>query len=402
MREPMLTSSPALVVSLSQPELMECEPSPCAKATPAAKPFSQKRGRESRSGRTLEPSAWTTPQAHDLTGRSDHQKEIHGTKHGCACLVQDLKAAWPTPDASAESGDRRGKNPGQNRQDGSKRSIPVSELLPTSGSLPLAFPASQPHGPGSSEARKMTGGSGDRLSRSLQQSDPLGPFLKTLLGCKTFSSMEFNLEWTATAIPRTRWERWLTVMDQAFSVKSWTLSNRKDTPSKHSVFLLAPSAPRTGECDTGLFASGWPTVTSRDGEHNPKASQATMERNSRPLNEVLYANWPTPRTEDSESTGAHRGTPDTLTIAAKIAGWPTPKQPQGSKCRTEKNMGHLHRMDDVTPTHGEITSGCLARTEKFVERLTTLSAWLMGYTARYLAHWETASSGRSPRKSSKP
>jgi hypothetical protein len=34
-----------------------------------------------------------TPQAHDVTGRSDHQKEIHGTKHGCACLVQTVKLA---------------------------------------------------------------------------------------------------------------------------------------------------------------------------------------------------------------------------------------------------------------------------------------------------------------------
>lgn len=34
-------------------------------------------------------AAWTTPQAHDVSGRSKTQKEIHGTKHGCACLVRD-------------------------------------------------------------------------------------------------------------------------------------------------------------------------------------------------------------------------------------------------------------------------------------------------------------------------
>jgi hypothetical protein len=32
---------------------------------------------------------WTTPQAHDTSGRSKTQKAIHGTKHGCACLVRD-------------------------------------------------------------------------------------------------------------------------------------------------------------------------------------------------------------------------------------------------------------------------------------------------------------------------
>ena len=40
---------------------------------------------------------WTTPQAHDTSGRSSGQKALHGTKHGCACLVQDaLLAGWTT------------------------------------------------------------------------------------------------------------------------------------------------------------------------------------------------------------------------------------------------------------------------------------------------------------------
>ena len=34
-------------------------------------------------------AGWTTPQAHDVSGRSKTQKEIHGTKHGCACLVRE-------------------------------------------------------------------------------------------------------------------------------------------------------------------------------------------------------------------------------------------------------------------------------------------------------------------------
>jgi hypothetical protein len=36
-------------------------------------------------------SGWTTPQAHDVTGRSLGQKEIHGTMHGCACLVSEAR-----------------------------------------------------------------------------------------------------------------------------------------------------------------------------------------------------------------------------------------------------------------------------------------------------------------------
>ena len=43
-------------------------------------------------------AGWTTPQAHDTSGRSLGQKEKHGTKHGCACLVRDADlAGWATP-----------------------------------------------------------------------------------------------------------------------------------------------------------------------------------------------------------------------------------------------------------------------------------------------------------------
>lgn len=319
MKEPTSTSSPALAASHSQPELMVSEPLPCAKPTQNAKRSSPKPGRESRSGRTLEPSAWTTPQAHDLTGRSTHQKEIHGTKHGCACLVQDLKAAWPTPDASEAGKTSRG---------GDRVNEPLlGGLVRESGLLPLAFPASQPHGPGSSEARMTTVGSGRRLCRSLLPSDPLGDFSRILLESETWGSPEFYLTWDVKA-----------------------------TRDGCLVWELAPSAPRIGECGTGLFASesAWPTPASRD----VKGQSQNPERSDYIPN-ILKANWPTPRSEDSESTMA------------------LPAQ-----------------------AHGAITSGCLAQTEKFVVRLTTLSAWLMGYTAAYLAHWAIASSGRSRRKSS--
>ena len=43
-------------------------------------------------------AGWTTPTTHDSTGRSETQKDKHGTKHGCACLTLDAKmAGWTTP-----------------------------------------------------------------------------------------------------------------------------------------------------------------------------------------------------------------------------------------------------------------------------------------------------------------
>ena len=41
--------------------------------------------------------------------------------------------------------------------------------------------------------------------------------------------------------------------------------------------------------------------------------------------------WPTPRAEDSESTGAHRGVPDTLTSAARLSGWASPTAQDGTR-----------------------------------------------------------------------
>lgn len=62
--------------------------------TPAGRPYFRLVASERRtfdSGYTLPRKSWTTPQAHDTTGRSLTQKAIHGTKHGCACLVRQAE-----------------------------------------------------------------------------------------------------------------------------------------------------------------------------------------------------------------------------------------------------------------------------------------------------------------------
>jgi len=84
------------------------------------------------------------------------------------------------------------------------------------------------------------------------------------------------------------------------------------------------------------------------------------------------------------------------------ATWSTPKQVDGGKnlrgAKSAENERKRGATSLVVETHGIITSGPLARTENFVERLTTLSTWLMGYTGAYLRRWETASSRRSRMK----
>jgi len=85
--------------------------------------------------------------------------------------------------------------------------------------------------------------------------------------------------------------------------------------------------------------------------------------------------------------------------------WPTPREgsEEGYDTRNARKghtsaMSYLERNLEYS-TRGQAPSGCLARTEKFVVRLMTLSAWLMGYTGAYLAHWETASSRKSRQRS---
>ena len=357
MKEPMSISLPASPASHSQPELMACEPSPCAKPTPDAKPSLPKRGRESQSGRTLEPSAWPTPAAQtagiseDIIERGMDDQRKYGKSKVQMTLDRTVAAAWPTP-REGNDGSTRTPN-GNPTKDGLSLSQVIKEA---SGSLPLAFPANQPHGPGSKEARLMTVGSGQRLARSLLPSDPLGPFSRILLASETWASPEFYLTWDVKA-----------------------------TQCGSLVWELAPSAPRIGECDTGLFASGWPTPQEVEGHHGHRGSSpervAKRVAAGRQLSLAETAQWPTPRSEDTKSDG--------------------PKAVEAFANGTAKTS-QMRMRTQLESAPGPTTSGCLARTEKFVVRLTTLSAWLMGYTAAYLALWETRLSGRSPRKSSKP
>jgi len=251
-----------------------------------------------------------------------------------------------------------------------------------SGSLPLAFHASLPHGLVSSEERLMTAGSGQRLSVLLPQSSPLGRCLKILLESETWGSVEFSLRWKLKA-----------------------------TKCGCSVFQLAPSMRRTEGNDSGLFAgeseSAWPTPAARD----IKGQIQNPERMDYVPN-ILKATWSTPCLADKEMGQNRTDKPvkDGLRLAsAAKAAWATPDtNPMAPNSSTNRGKNHGGARPRLTQqglgpqATGATTSGCLARTEKFAVRLTTLSAWLMGYTAQYLAHWETASSRRSRKSSSKP
>jgi hypothetical protein len=192
---------------------------------------------------------------------------------------------------------------------------------------PEESPANLQVKPGGDEARKMTAGSGRRLSECFPRSGPFGRFSRILLESETWDSQEYILRWKPTV-----------------------------TKCRCSVFQLALSEPRTGGCDTGS-SGAW-----------------TREE---------LATWGTPTEKD-----AIRGS--------------LPPRPQDTGVPLNQMLALVSWPKMADDLIGIRPSSCLARTENFVVRLTTLSAWLMGYTGAYLAHWGTASSRKSRNESSAP
>ena len=240
--------------------------------------------------------------------------------------------------------------------------------------------------------------------RIVEDSSPLGCFSRTLLESETWASLEFNLRWMASVIPEEIEETFLLEEDEDHSLKFWERSKKSVTKSRYSVFRLVPSAPRR----SGSGISSWPTPT-RDGNNERdglRPSRIETGRTTGYITEVMPSVWPTPNTcdatrgsaetdADKKSRGAHTGK-----SLIDVATWRSPSagnEKRGS-CPSQQENGHNVNLPDQM-IFGLPSSGCLVRTEKFVERLTTLSAWLMGYTAAYLRPWATASSRRSSKRS---
>jgi len=246
------------------------------------------------------------------------------------------------------------------------------ELFAAPGASPEDLRANPYPAPGSDVARRMTAGSGRMLYASSPRSGPLGACLRILLDSERWASTEYYLSWRAQA-----------------------------TPSGSLIYQLAESAPRTS--DTAIGSWGTPRAT--DASKAGKASRGGDRANEPLIGGLVRGTWPTPRQCDWEKQShGHRGRNDTLPSATR-ATWPTPQGYDGKRggpqpIAKRKAGNHGQVIQDYLADSGTHPSTCLARTTSFAERLTTLSAWLMGYTAAYLRLWATASSRKSRAKSS--
>ncbi|MCE5336799.1 MAG: hypothetical protein LLG06_19655 [Desulfobacteraceae bacterium] len=153
------------------------------------------------------------------------------------------------------------------------------------------------------------------------------------------------------------------------------------------------NAEARGKPLSWALKASWPTTTEMDKEEAGGKGKAYLKP-------ILKASWPTPRegktTSEEMETWQKRkdaGGVATPPLGALVGSYGTPRVVQTNRS-SAFGVGREPTPGEVL-TDGINSSGCLALTEKFVVRLTTLSAWLMGYTAAYLGHWETQSSRKS-------
>ena len=183
-------------------------------------------------------------------------------------------------------------------------------------------------------------------------------------------------------------------------------------PSPHSSSSTGPGAEgRQGglNIQTAAQLAAWPTTTTTRDWKGANALGNELEYNARPLNEVVrLAGWPTTRREDSESTGAHRGAPDTLHSASQLASWVSPTAQDHSRGgglppRPQDTGVPLSQQAALAIT-GPPATGSPAETASGGQLNPAHSRWLMGLPAEWDACAPTAtrSSRRAPKPSSDP
>jgi len=165
----------------------------------------------------------------------------------------------------------------------------------------------------------------------LARSDQIGSSLRTCLRSASEAAIGCSLNWTDSG-----------------------------TPGGRAWWVLGRSGRRTSGTGCGSSGDGWPTPRTLTGgpeSAERKQELGRTESGGGDLASAVQASWPTPRSEDSEQTGAHAGVTDTLTSKAR-QDWPTPNasdvkgasQPEGRRPVCDDDLpSRVARQDWFTP-----------------------------------------------------
>jgi len=174
--------------------------------------------------------------------------------------------------------------------------------------------------------------SSENKSPAPQLSERLGARLMERLA--RYGSMEYSLTWKRRVTPAGRLyyqqrasARRISGRDCGGVQSGWLTPQAQVGP--HGYRPAGPNGQL--DLDRQVLVAGWPTP------RLPEGGMTSADHSDLPGVAVLTG-WPPARAEDSESTGAHRGSPDTLTSAAQVSGWPTPKTPTGGGESAERKQ----------------------------------------------------------------
>jgi len=173
-----------------------------------------------------------------------------------------------SPSASrTDSAKESSNDTGQTSPSPTTSTTSTEETMRESPSSQVDFLANHSVQPGSDEARRMTARSGRKWLALLTRQDPLGYLARTLLVSSRWASTTCFLTW-----------------------KAW------DTPSKRSLYRLAPSMPRTEETASGLWATP-NTMDHRTDVRKPeeRSDKANKGGCANLREQVVHPKmWPTP------------------------------------------------------------------------------------------------------------
>jgi hypothetical protein len=185
---------------------------------------------------------------------------------------------------------------------------------------------------------------------------------RLLVRMGAFGSPEYELRWKYAGMPlggRILRQRASERRTSETGFTGWRSPNVRekgggDYVDPEKAMARITSGHQVNLQDEVLAISGWPTASARDRKDG-RASQATLDRNARPLNEVVtqVAGWTTPQSHDAAKPnpdrcnrfGTKHGGRNLNDEAAQLSGWASPVVPNGGR----KPKGGAMSMTGQTP-----------------------------------------------------